>query len=87
MPVMLRHNDDSKKQYGTVLVYGSIEFVGGVVVQNAEIVASSKAAYKKTESSWSTPTKHSFGQDKRTTRLICCNLSFISFLVVPQSDV
>ena len=45
-PAMLKHIDDSKKQYGTVLVYGSIfEFAGGSVVQNAEIVASNKAAY------------------------------------------
>lgn len=48
IPEMLRHIDDSKKQYGIVLVYGSIvEFAGGSVVQNAEIVASNKAAYKK----------------------------------------
>lgn len=49
-PTMVNPIDTSKRQYGTVLVYGSIlEFAGGSVVQNAEIVVSSKAAYKKTK--------------------------------------
>ena len=40
--------DASRKQYGTGSVYGSIfEFAGGSVVQNVEMVASSKVGYKK----------------------------------------
>ena len=40
--------DASKKRYGTGPVYGSIlEFAGGSVVQNAEMVASSMVAYNK----------------------------------------
>ena len=39
--------DTSRKQYGTVLVYGTIlDCAGGSVVQNAAIVASNRVAYK-----------------------------------------
>jgi len=58
--------DAMKRQYGAVLVYGSIlEPAGGSVVQNAETVVSNKPAMM----------------------LVCCNLSFISFLVVRHAGV
>ena len=45
---MTEPNAASRRQYGTVLVYGSIvESTGGTVVQNVDIVASNKAPYKK----------------------------------------
>ena len=92
IPAMLSPNDPSKKQYGIGLVYGSIlEFAGGSVVQNAEIVANSKVAYKKksqrSSAQRSTPTGLSLGQEKRTTTFTCCTLSFISSLVVFQAGV
>lgn len=91
IPAMLSPNDPSKKQYGIGLVYGSIlEFAGGSVVQNAEIVANSKVAYKKNKEpalKRSTPTELSLGQEKRTTTFTCCTLSFISSLVVFQAGV
>lgn len=48
IPIMEEPKDASKKEYGIGLVYGSIlEFAGGSVVQNAEMVASSRVSYKK----------------------------------------
>ena len=66
IPTTVKPNDTSKRQYGTVLVYGStLEFAGGSVVQNAEIVVSSKAAYKKPKCKRS---NLPFGQEKLAPR-------------------
>ena len=74
--------DASKKRYGTGPVYGSIlEFAGGSVVQNAEMVASSVVAYNKNKEPCSTPRKPSPGQEKRTRRLTWCILLLILSLL------
>jgi len=80
-------NDASKKQYGTDLVYGSIfGFAGGSVVQNAEMVASSRVPYEKNKNKEprSTPMKLLLGQEKRTMTFTWSNLSFTSVVVALQ---
>ena len=61
MHIEIEPIDATKRQYGIVLVYGSIlEPAGGSVVQNAETVVSNKPAYKKSKSQYS---QNSLGQD------------------------
>ena len=51
IPAMAKPIDARRRQYGATLVYGSsVESTGGSVVQNAEMVASNRVAYRKLKS-------------------------------------